>query len=106
MSAAELVAQAGEIASRGVDQLTNAPSLDALADIERRLLGKASPLNEIREAIKTVDGPDRAQQSQAEGSRHRGVLDRSHLFARKDLVIGEVRAKVQSDNDQGASKQP
>ena len=77
MSAAELVAQAGEIASRGVDQLTNAPSLDALADIERRLLGKASPLNEIREAIKTVDGPDRAQIGQALAAARR-ALEAAH----------------------------
>ena len=59
-TAAELVARAEAVARDGIAALQDAASLDALADVERRYLGKSSPLNEIREAIKTVDGPDRA----------------------------------------------
>jgi phenylalanyl-tRNA synthetase alpha chain len=60
MTAQELVARAEKTARAGKAAFDDATALDALADAERRYLGKSSPLNEIREAIKTVDGPDRA----------------------------------------------
>jgi phenylalanyl-tRNA synthetase alpha chain len=58
--ASDLVARAEAIASEGAGAFSRADSLDALADAERRYLGKASPLNEIREQIKSVDGSERA----------------------------------------------
>ncbi len=60
MNGTELAARAHEIAARGAEQMKLAPTLDDLAELERTLLGKSSPLNEIREAIKTVDAADRA----------------------------------------------
>ncbi len=60
MSAEELVARADDTARAGTAAFAQAATLDALADAERRYLGKASPLNEVREAIKAVAGPDRA----------------------------------------------
>jgi len=58
--AVDLVARAEAVAREGVDALSQAVSLDDLADAERRYLGKSSALNEIREAIKSVDGSERA----------------------------------------------
>ena len=58
--AADLVARAEAVAREGEDALSRAASLDDIADVERRYLGKSSALNEIREAIKSVDGSERA----------------------------------------------
>ena len=78
MSAAtELVARAEQITSVGVDALARAASLNELAELERRFLGKSSPLNEIREAIKTIDGADRAAVGQAM-STARAELEAAH----------------------------
>jgi phenylalanyl-tRNA synthetase alpha chain len=60
MSGAELVNKAEATARAGVATIDAAATLDELAEAERQLLGKSSPLNEIREAIKTVDGSERA----------------------------------------------
>ena len=68
MNATELAARAESIARDGAEALYAAADLDGLADAERRLLGKTSPLNEIREAIKSVDGPDRATVGKAVAS--------------------------------------
>jgi len=58
--AADLVSRAEAIARDGLDEFARTDSPATLADAERRFLGKASPLNEIREAIKSVDGSERA----------------------------------------------
>jgi phenylalanyl-tRNA synthetase alpha chain len=65
VSAAELVARTEAVAREGTDAIGAASSLDDLAEVERRYLGKSSPLNDVREAIKTVDGPDRASVGKA-----------------------------------------
>jgi phenylalanyl-tRNA synthetase alpha chain len=57
--------------------MTTAATLEALADAERRYLGKASPLNEIRESIKTVDASDRAAVGKSL-STARAALEAAH----------------------------
>jgi phenylalanyl-tRNA synthetase alpha chain len=103
MSASELVARADATRQEGVDAFERAPSLDALTAAERAYLGKASPLNEIREAIKTVDGADRATVGKAVAAARDalaqayearlGVLQteevsRSAIRDRLDLTLG------------------
>jgi len=56
----ELATRAKEISGHGAQQMQQATTLDELAEYERTLLGKSSPLNEIREAIKSVEAADRA----------------------------------------------
>jgi phenylalanyl-tRNA synthetase alpha chain len=77
MSGAELVARANAIAQEGIDAISAAASLDALAEAERQFLGKSSPLNEIREAIKTVDGSERAAVGKAVNAA-RAALQEAH----------------------------
>jgi phenylalanyl-tRNA synthetase alpha chain len=77
VNADELVARAEGIAREGVDAISAAVTLDDLAEAERRYLGKASQLNEIREAIKSVDGPDRAAVGKAM-SVARSTLEAAH----------------------------
>jgi phenylalanyl-tRNA synthetase alpha chain len=79
-AAAELVACAEAVAAEGAAELARADSLDALADAERRYLGKASPLNEIRERIKTIDGSERA------------VVGKAVSAARVDLEVAHEAA--------------
>ncbi len=59
-SAAELVERAEAAVAEGSDAFSNASSLTDLSEAERQFLGKTSVLNEIREAIKSVDGSERA----------------------------------------------
>jgi phenylalanyl-tRNA synthetase alpha chain len=59
-AATDLVARAETTARQGVETLSTAATLDELAEAERQYLGKSSALNEIREAIKSVDGSERA----------------------------------------------
>jgi phenylalanyl-tRNA synthetase alpha chain len=90
VSAAELVAQA-EVATRdGVAAFEGAADLEALAEAERIFLGKSSPLNEIREAIKTVDGPDRASVGKAV-SAAREQLEAARA-AREAVLAAEARS--------------
>ena len=94
MSGAELVARAETIAREGVDAIAAAADFDALADAERHYVGKASPLNEIREAIKTVDGPDRAAVGKALGAA-RSKLEEAHAAC---------LATLQAAADEGAAR--
>ena len=75
MSSQALVARTEAIEREGRAALDAAGTLEELADAEREYLGKSSPLNEVREAIKTVDGTDRAAvgkaMSVARGARSR-----------------------------------
>ena len=82
--AADLVTRAEAVAAEGVSELARAGSLDALADAERRYLGKASPLNEIREQIKSVDGSERAVVGKAL-SAARAELEAAHEAAASSL---------------------
>ncbi|MFM7224159.1 MAG: phenylalanine--tRNA ligase subunit alpha [Actinomycetota bacterium] len=65
MSADALSDRARSVVEAGTAELAGAASLAELAEAERRYLGKASPLNEIREAIKTVEPTDRADVGRA-----------------------------------------
>jgi phenylalanyl-tRNA synthetase alpha chain len=60
VSAHDLVARAEAITGDGRRVLEAAMTLDELAEAERAFLGKASPLNTIREAIKDVEPAERA----------------------------------------------
>jgi phenylalanyl-tRNA synthetase alpha chain len=84
--ASDLAARAEAIASEGAAALTRADSLDALAEAERRYLGKASPLNEIREQIKSVDGSERALVGKAL-SAARAALEAAHESAAGALRV-------------------
>ena len=77
MSGAELVQRAEAITAEGVAAIERATTLDVLADMERQYLGKSSPLNEIREAIKSVDGSERASVGKAL-SAARAALEGAH----------------------------
>jgi len=102
-AATDLVTRAESIARDGADAFAGAASLDDLAEAERAYLGKSSALNDIREAIKSVDGSERALVGKAlSGARaeleaahasRRAVLDAqaSELSAtrdRLDLTLG------------------
>jgi phenylalanyl-tRNA synthetase alpha chain len=77
MNATELAARAESIARDGAEAIGAAADLDALSDAERQFLGKTSPLNEIREAIKSVDGADRATVGKAVANA-RASLEAAH----------------------------
>jgi phenylalanyl-tRNA synthetase alpha chain len=77
MSVSELVERADAVAREGAVAFATVTSLDELADAERRFLGKASALNEIREAIKTVDATSRAAVGKAV-SAARATLEAAH----------------------------
>jgi len=72
-TADELVARANELVASGRGAIDAAGSLADLDEAERLLLGKASPLNEIREAIKTVDATDRGAVGKAAAAARAGL---------------------------------
>jgi phenylalanyl-tRNA synthetase alpha chain len=84
--AADLVARAEGLASEGAAEFADADSLDALADAERRYLGKTSALNEIRVQIKSVDGSERAVVGKAV-SAARAELEAAHEAAAAGLRV-------------------
>jgi phenylalanyl-tRNA synthetase alpha chain len=83
-AAADLVTRAEAIARDGADALATAPSLDALVEAERSYLGKSSPLNEIREAIKSVEASDRALVGKALAAA-RAELEAAHAQRKEAL---------------------
>jgi phenylalanyl-tRNA synthetase alpha chain len=87
-SATDLVVRAETLAQEGSDAFSGASSLDELADAERRYLGKAAALNEIREAIKSVDGSERAVVGKAV-SAARAALDAA-LTARREVLDAQA----------------
>jgi phenylalanyl-tRNA synthetase alpha chain len=89
-AATDLAARAETLAREGADAFAAAASLDDLADAERRFLGRSSALNEIREAIKTVDGSERAVVGKAV-SGARAELEAAHA-ARRAALDGEAAA--------------
>ncbi|GIU87879.1 MAG: phenylalanine--tRNA ligase alpha subunit [Acidimicrobiia bacterium] len=92
MSAADLVARAESVAREGAEAIAAAGSLDALADAERRYLGRSSPLHEVREAIKTVEPAARAEVGRAL-SAARARLEELAAGRRTEL---EARARAAS----------
>ncbi|MCU1467851.1 MAG: phenylalanyl-tRNA synthetase, alpha subunit [Actinomycetia bacterium] len=89
-TANDLAARAETTAREGADAFAAAGSLDELADAERRFLGKSSALNEIREAIKSVDGSERAVVGKAV-SGARADLEAAYS-ARREILDGEAAA--------------
>jgi phenylalanyl-tRNA synthetase alpha chain len=89
-AATDLAARAETLARTGADAFGAAASLDDLAEAERRFLGRSSALNEIREAIKTVDGSERAVVGKAV-SGARAELEAAYA-ARRAVLDGEAAA--------------
>jgi phenylalanyl-tRNA synthetase alpha chain len=89
-AATDLVARAESLAEEGAGAFAAATTLDGLAEIERRFLGKTAALNEIREAIKTVDGSERAVVGKAVTAA-RVTLEAAHE-ARREVLDSEASA--------------
>ena len=64
-TAAEIDAAGAALVASGGPRIADAPSLGELDDVERELLGKASPLNKMRESIKDVAAGERAAAGKA-----------------------------------------
>jgi len=90
MNSADLVAGAEALVETGRKTIAAASSLAELDEAERTLLGKASPLNEIREAIKSVDAGDRAAVGQAMNAAREALTEA--LAARRDALRADERA--------------
>jgi phenylalanyl-tRNA synthetase alpha chain len=89
-AATDLVARAESLAEEGAGAFAAATTLDGLAETERRFLGKTAALNEIREAIKTVDGSERAVVGKAVAAA-RATLEAAHE-ARRVVLDAEASA--------------
>ncbi|MDQ1380320.1 MAG: phenylalanyl-tRNA synthetase alpha chain [Actinomycetota bacterium] len=89
-TANDLAVRAETTARAGADAFAAAGTLEALEEAERRFLGKSSPLNEIREAIKSVDGSERAVVGKAV-SGARADLEATYA-ARREILDGEAAA--------------
>jgi phenylalanyl-tRNA synthetase alpha chain len=89
-TAAELVATADQLVEQGRKTIAAASTLAELDDADRGLLGKSSPLNEIREAIKSVDAADRAAVGKAMGAAREALT--AALEARRDALGADARA--------------
>jgi phenylalanyl-tRNA synthetase alpha chain len=90
VTAADLVARAEVVCGEGTAAFERATTLDELDDAERTFLGKASPLNSIREAIKGVDASERAAIGKAVGAA-REQLEAAH-DARLAALAADARA--------------
>jgi phenylalanyl-tRNA synthetase alpha chain len=90
VSAAELVTRAEAVRDEATRAVDGAADLDALAEVERVYLGKSSPLNEVRESIKSVDAADRATVGKAL-STVREALDAA-VAARRETLAAAARA--------------
>lgn len=90
MTADELVASADQLVSSGRAVVDAARAMADLDDAERALLGKTSPLNEIREAIKTVDPADRAAVGKSVAAARTALEDA--VAARRTKLAAEARA--------------
>ena len=82
--------KAESLAAEGAGAFAAATTLDGLAEIERRFLGKTGALNEIREAIKSVDGSERAVVGKAV-SAAKATLEAAHE-ARREVLDAEASA--------------
>jgi len=88
----ELATRAKEIGARGAQQMQQATTLDELAEYERTLLGKSSPLNEIREAIKSVEAADRATVGKAMSDAKSDL--EAALAARREVLEAEANEQA------------
>ena len=96
MTCAELIERAATAQSDAAAEIDAASTLDELTEIDRRYLGKGSPLNTVREAIKTVDGPDRASVGQAV-SAARTLIEEKIATRRDALSAGDRDAALAAE---------
>jgi phenylalanyl-tRNA synthetase alpha chain len=89
-SPSDLVARADAALERGRAAVAAADTLPDLDELDRTLLGKTSPLNDIREAIKSIDAADRAAVGQAMGAARSGLTEA--IAARRDELNTDARA--------------
>jgi phenylalanyl-tRNA synthetase alpha chain len=89
-TAAEIERSAQGLVDDGRGQIDAAPTLSELDERTRELLGKASPLNKMRELIKTVDATERAAAGKAVAAA-RAALD-EHVAQRRDALSAAARA--------------
>jgi phenylalanyl-tRNA synthetase alpha chain len=89
-SAAEIEGSANGLVLGAHPQIDAAQTLAALDEIEREFLGKASPLNKMREAIKGVDPSERAAAGKAVAAAR---TELEHLVAsRREVLSADARA--------------
>jgi phenylalanyl-tRNA synthetase alpha chain len=86
----DLVATADQLVAQGQSTIAAAATLAELKDAEQALLGKSSPLNEIREAIKTVEPADRAAIGKSLGAA-RAALEEA-VATKRDALSADARA--------------
>ncbi len=86
-TAAEIEEQAQSLVEAGRLDVERASTLPDLAEVERTRLGKSSPLNKLREAIKTVDPADRATAGKAVSSAR----------AQLEELVAERRASLERE---------
>jgi len=89
-TAAEIVDRADTLVSAGTMSIAGANTLHELDDMERELLGKASPLNSMREAIKSVQPADRATAGKAVAAARAALGD--EVAKRRATLSADARA--------------
>ena len=90
MKAAEIEGSANALVAGAHPQIDAARTLAALDEIEREMLGKASPLNRMREAIKDVDATERSVAGKAVAAA-RAELEEA-VSQRRAALAAEARA--------------
>ncbi len=90
-TAAEIEESAAAHVSAGIAAIAASRSLEALDDAERELLGKSSPLNKMREAIKDVAPEERAVAGKAVGAA-RAALE-AEVADRRAALSADARAE-------------
>ncbi|MCU1426978.1 MAG: phenylalanyl-tRNA synthetase, alpha subunit, partial [Actinomycetia bacterium] len=83
-TATELIEQANTAAAEGAKAAADAATLEDLGVVERRALGKGSPLVTIRESIKSVAAEERARVGKAL-SQARATVEEAIAQRRADL---------------------
>ena len=96
MTATDLVASADQLVASGRATVDAAATLADLDEAERALLGKTSQLNEIREAIKTVEPADRAAVGKSVASA-RAALEEAVAHRRAALAATARAASLVRD---------
>ena len=98
MSAQELRERAERVDHEACNAIAAATTTAELDEVERRFLGKSSPLNEIREAIKSVEPADRASVGKAlsvvRSELEKQMSERREVFARADREASATRERV------------
>ncbi len=89
-TADEIVDRADTLVSAGTISIVGANTLDELDEAERELLGKTSPLNSMREAIKSVDPADRPTAGKAVAAARAALGD--EVTMRRATLSADARA--------------